>query len=123
MRTIKEAKRASAKEQAYYLNHYANMLADISRDFDNTPEPAISFISRSMCGTLYELTTALCYLYDADTFVPYKGNEDAMKAVSKLRNYNACIADMANGADLEELACNIETTVQSMEAFGEKLFA
>ena len=27
-----------------------------------------------------------------------------MKAVSKLRNYNAYIADMANGADLEELA-------------------
>ena len=48
MRTELEAKILVAKEQAYYVNHYANMLADIAMDFDRTPEAVIAFVSRSM---------------------------------------------------------------------------
>ena len=122
MRTIREAKKLTAKEEAYYVNHYANMLADIALNFDNTPEAVLAFVSNSMCKTLYELKESLGQSYSDGTFIPYKGNENALESIEELECYNADIADMANGTDLDSLACDIEREIQSMIAFGEKLY-
>lgn len=122
MRTELEAKILVAKEQAYYVNHYANMLADIAMDFDHTPEAVIAFVSRSMDRTLCELKESLGIIRTDFTFIPIKGNEEALEAIDELWEYNADIADMATGKDLDALACDIESTIQSMEAYGTKLY-
>ena len=122
MRTETEVKILVAKEQAYYVNHYANMLADIAMDFEHTPEAVIAFVSRSMHQTLCELRDSLGITCTDFTFIPIKGNESALEAIDELWEYNADIADMTNGKDLDNLACDIESKIQSMEAYGTKLY-